>query len=634
MLLKIARISRAAVSFFCAAALYASPPQDNPPAPAAESQQSELETYYANAHPYLNDSLDELTRRIPDLSGVQPSGDQRFLGQILDATGQRVDRFFHSSIDLIAHEDIIEQKLDSRAAVLDILRTSDDYLILRHGSEFLEHFTEYRMDSSGKRLEDIGLSQGYIVTANFALTPLYFSTSLQPESSFRYLGDEKIGSCDTYVVAFAQHPADATLHVAFDQGKQGGAHAVARMLVQGVAWIDKNNFQIIRMRTDLLTPRPEIALNALTTTLTFAEVTLPGANVPLWLPCEVVVDIESEGRRFRNKHHYSDYHSYSVQVKMSPEAASTAPSAEALPLTGLPPEELSAVYEKHFYADAHPYFEDSSNELTKLIPELKKLHPASDQSPLPLILRRTGANADDFFRYVIDLIADEKIQQHRLNGRGSVIASEEVRDNYLILRHPARDQNHEDIVEYRMDTNGNRLEKVGLYRGFLVTFGFALIGNYFSTPFQAESDFRYLGDEKIGSHDTYVVAFAQKPGESTLFVTMAGVNGSKVKMLMQGVAWIDKQSFQIVQMRTDLLAPHPEIHIDRQTTEVTFDKVQLVDLANPLWLPSKVKVFLGFKEVDPTHHISYDFGFRNEHRYSDYRHYNVSVKMLTPQGPS
>jgi hypothetical protein len=32
------------------------------------------------------------------------------------------------------------------------------------------------------------------------------------------------------------------------------------MLIQGVAWVEKVNFQIIRMRMDLLASRPEIGL--------------------------------------------------------------------------------------------------------------------------------------------------------------------------------------------------------------------------------------------------------------------------------------------------------------------------------------------------------------------------------------
>jgi hypothetical protein len=96
-------------------------------------------------------------------------------------------------------------------------------------------------------------------------------------------------------------------------------------------------------------------------------------------------------------------------------------------------------------------------------------------------------------------------------------------------------------------------------------------------------------------------------------------------MLAQGVAWLDKYNFQIIRMRTDLLAPRPEISLDRQTTEIAFNQVHLPDVAAPLWLPSEVKVYIKFKSHDPERKLS----FQNEHRYLDYRRYRVSVKMLT-----
>jgi len=156
---------------------------------------------------------------------------------------------------------------------------------------------------------------------------------------------------------------------------------------------------------------------------------------------------------------------------------------------------------------------------------------------------------------------------------------------------------------------------------------------YFSTRLQQESVFRYVGEQKIGGHDTYVVAFAQKPGQATVYVTMTMTerNVTSVRFLMQGVAWVDKSNFQIVRMRTDLLVPVPEIALDNQTTEVTFSKVQLREVASPLWLPSEVKVHLRFKETDAKRGKTYELDYRNDHHYTDYQRFRVSVKMVGPK---
>jgi hypothetical protein len=77
---------------------------------------------------------------------------------------------------------------------------------------------------------------------------------------------------------------------------------------------------------------------------------------------------------------------------------------------------------------------------------------------------------------------------------------------------------------------------------------------------------------------------------------------------------VDQDSFQIIRIRTDLLAPCNDIGLTRQTTDLTLSEVKLPNLATPLWLLSDVKVFKGQT-------------FRNEHRYADYQHFGVSIKI-------
>ena len=279
--------------------------------------------------------------------------------------------------------------------------------------------------------------------------------------------------------------------------------------------------------------------------------------------------------------------------------------------------------ERSLYAKAHPYLDEPLHKLVKRIPELKNIQARKDQQALPVILEKTAASVDAFFHHIVDLIADEQITQARLNRRGAVLVSEQVDVNYLILR---RGPPESRILEYRMDSAGHPMDQFGYQAGYVVTFGFALDCDYFASASQSESKFRYLGEQKLGERDTYVVAFAQKPEQATLFVTLSGSNGKSASLLMQGVAWIDKANFQIIRLRSDLIAPHPEIDLDRQTTVVTFNKVEFEGVATPLWLPEKVEVSVTFKSS----HDPYGIHYENEHRYTNYRRYRVSVKMVTP----
>ncbi len=278
--------------------------------------------------------------------------------------------------------------------------------------------------------------------------------------------------------------------------------------------------------------------------------------------------------------------------------------------------------EKNSDLEVHPYLEDAPKQLTKHIPELKGFHPAMDQQSLPMILKKTGQRVDEFLDGVVDLVAQEEIKQER-NGIRS--AGKPVQDNYLILRHGEGDQAGFD--EFRMDEGGNRLD-ASPRRGFLITSGFALTCMQFSSALQLASTFRYLGDQKIAKRDAYVVAFAQMSGETGLEVTLRGSGGSEVHMELQGIAWVDKENFHILRMRTDLLAPQPTAGLDAQTTKVNFGEVRLQDVATPLWLPQDVVVFL---KLGPVLNRPFEVEFKNVHHYTNYRRYRVSTKIVAPQ---
>lgn len=274
--------------------------------------------------------------------------------------------------------------------------------------------------------------------------------------------------------------------------------------------------------------------------------------------------------------------------------------------------------DRSYYANAHPYVDLPMAQLVERIPQLKTLQPAPDQQELSMILQKMGRRVDDFTRDVGDLIASEDVTQEKLNANGKIKAKERVQDNYLILHHGYE---WGASAEYRMDDKGNRLGPMGLEKGYLVTSGHALSCISFSTIAQSQSKFRYLGEEKIDSRETYVLGFAQQPGEATFFTTMRGTGGADVDMLTQGILWVDKNSFQIIRMRSDLLAPNNEMRLDQLTTKVTFGEAKLQEVPNPLWLPSDVDV-------------SIEIGgqkFHNVHRYTNYQRYRVSVKIGAPQ---
>jgi hypothetical protein len=599
---------------------------------------------------YVDDPLDKLLQIIPEIKTLQPAQSQTQLAMILEHNGKNVDAEFRNFSDVVAKEVVSEVRANPTTDPWgqpkthlndepNLFQDEYSYFIVREGTLVETRIREYRRDrygSDGAKPSTSPLLATVpgmtFLSANFASSLLYFSSDLQGQERFRYLGEQHVGVRTAQVVAFAQVPGVAT--VAFPVRLTNGDKS--NRLVQGIAWIDKSTFEILQMRTDLLaSPHllPECAQSQdqLQSLVQFAEVQPKGMSEMMWLPIEADVhetldDCKNPVQQTaRNVHRFSEYRRYEhedANIATPKDTAGGSAHVSALAV--------------------HPYLELPLAQLIKRIPQLKGISPASDQGELPMILQQTGKEVDAFFANLVDLIAHEDITQQRLAtatltggmpAGNMLLDQQHTQDSYLILRHTGAGPPH--IEEFRMDANGDRLDEIGLRNGFFISSGFALSSIHFATGFQWDSRFLYLGNQKIRGHDTYVVAFSQLPSEARVAVTMRGRDGNNIRLLSQGIAWVDKASFHIRQLRTDLLAPQPEIGLAEQTTTITYNEVRLTDLAAPLWLPREVDVYIKFKELPPAGASDLasrvmDQTFRNTHHYSKYLLYRVSTKIVAP----
>src|SRR6516225_1953836 len=64
-----------------------------------------------NPSSYVDEPVTQLVERIPELNTLQPSLDQQELGVILQNMGRKMDDFVRDVGDLIAHEDVTQEKL-------------------------------------------------------------------------------------------------------------------------------------------------------------------------------------------------------------------------------------------------------------------------------------------------------------------------------------------------------------------------------------------------------------------------------------------------------------------------------------------------------------------------------------------
>jgi len=263
-----------------------------------------LEAAYAKSKP----TLDYLHHPPPNLiKGLVPIADQKELDLILNSVGTTVAQFFANFPNTSSLEQIHQEKLRRKDKVGTTLDQKFRYLCFAPAETYGPRFEEYRSDLAGSQAVPQGLGDGYMLTSGFASVSLIFHPLYQSQSEFRYLGLQRVNGRDAYVIAFAQQPAKARLNGTFNSGSMS-----MPTFSQGLAWIDPQSYEVIRLRTDLLKTLPEMNLETETTDITYGEVHFRDLPTGFWLPQEVTVSVDWNGKHLRNQHRYSEFRVFSV----------------------------------------------------------------------------------------------------------------------------------------------------------------------------------------------------------------------------------------------------------------------------------------------------------------------------------
>jgi hypothetical protein len=281
-----------------------------------------LETY-SRVQSVVYQPLRALMQAVPELQGLEPATDQEALAAILQKTGENVKAFFDSFQNTASVEQIREERLAKDGKVKDSQDQKFQYLLLTRPEKWGLGLEEYRTNSHGDRTAPTGLESGLMVTSGFASASLVFHPEYLSGARFRYLGQQPLKGRSCYVVAFAQSPDKAQMVERFntDDGS-------VLVLFQGLAWIDAENFKIVRLRTDLLQPQTKIRLQRQTTEITYDPVQFKQIAAALWLPRQVAVTLEWAGKTYRNEHRYSDFRLFNTQTQEKIHEAPEAPTEE------------------------------------------------------------------------------------------------------------------------------------------------------------------------------------------------------------------------------------------------------------------------------------------------------------------
>jgi hypothetical protein len=246
--------------------------------------------------------LDYLHHPPRNLADFEPAADQGQLDAILNAVGKNVSDLFATMPNICSIEKVHQEKLNRKGKSDWAQEYKYRYLVLTPNDAWGPSVNEYRADSQGKQTLQLGLSENVMLTAGFVSAPLVFHPAYRRGSNFRLLGRQIANGRSAFVVAFAQDPAKSRLFGSFQRGAESSL-----TYSQGIAWIDTENYQIMRLTTDLLNPMPQVRLDKESTEINFNEIKFKQPAQKFWLPAAVTVTLDWNGKLLRNQHAYSDF---------------------------------------------------------------------------------------------------------------------------------------------------------------------------------------------------------------------------------------------------------------------------------------------------------------------------------------
>ena len=254
---------------------------------------------WASAKPYLDDPLPQLIDTVPELRGLEATPDQQSLADLLKKTGDQSLNLLKRMPNVICHEKVVT-KVVPRGRTW---HQQFEYLVVRHETAGEVVLDEYRTDKTKSGTAPL--------TRGNANAWVLFHPGNLAESRFRYLGHQRIEGRATLVLAFAQIPDKVRF-----PGQVNFAGISVAVLFQGIAWIDESDFRIVRLHEDLLAPRPDMYLRALSSDVLFAEVRLPKLAETLWLPREAKTTWDFKGEVVEQIHRYSGFRLYATKSKI------------------------------------------------------------------------------------------------------------------------------------------------------------------------------------------------------------------------------------------------------------------------------------------------------------------------------
>lgn len=273
-------------------------------APVAEDENADLATDATTLIVPMNWLPPDIDEKIPpvELGAACP------LDDVVRKAGSQLVTFVHDVDRFTATETLIHQSINKYGIASAPEKRKFDYLVsIQDLRGAYLGVTEYR-NGGGAQTE---FPDG-IVTNGLPALALVFHPYYAPNYEMTCEGLARSTNGLAWQIHFRQKPGKPNAIKSFQFGLRGPSYPVA---LKGRAWISADNYQLLRMETDIVAPIPEIRLISEHTAIEYGPVKFRQGNVTLWLPESAEVHFAWGRRQIHRRHSFSNYLLFGVDEK-------------------------------------------------------------------------------------------------------------------------------------------------------------------------------------------------------------------------------------------------------------------------------------------------------------------------------
>lgn len=214
----------------------------------------------------------------------------------------------------------------------------------------------------------------------------------------------------------------------------------------------------------------------------------------------------------------------------------------------------------------------------------------------------------------VDRFAATESLVHESIGRTGLASDPEKRKFAYVVSIQELQHGYLNVEEYRNGSGGSPAE----FPGGVVTNGLPALVLIFH-PYNAKNfEMACEGLARWNGGLAWQVHFKQRSDRpNTIKRYRIGAQGPSYPVALKGRAWISADSYQIVSLETDLVAPVPEIRLVADHANIEYGPVKFRKGNVNMWLPQSAEVFYDWKG----HRI------HRRHSFSDYMLFGVEDKQ-------